>query len=641
MENSLDKKEVALCAFLDIEGAFDNTPHEAMCQALVARGIHRTVINWIRSMLSSRQAETITETGAISVTTTRGCPQGGVLSPLLWSLVVDGLLHRLSDRGIMAIGYADDIVLVARGKFEGVLCDLIETALTVVSEWCDTVGLRVNPTKTKLVYFSRRRTLNLRRIPFLGEVVDWSNEVKFLGITLDSKLLWRTHMQVTLKKATNAIMACRRLAGTNWGCTPKTLLTLYKMMVIPIVTYGSVVWAGRVQLTTARNSLSKVQRLACLCITGAIRSCPTAAIEVILGLSPLHLVVERHAASAAIRLVVKRPTTLPAAMGTLPMAAAHVESLRDDMSRIYSFDKKFKIEFSNKTEWSNEASMYNLKSHVIKWYTDGSRMDTGTGAGVFGPGIRFSEPLGKFPSVFQAEVHAIGRCAQFNLDRRYRNREIAILSDSQAAIKALNSHIISSKTVWDCLTKLNELGRDNKVSLLWIPGHAGEPGNETADELARQASSLPFVGPEPFCSISMQTFKSTLQKAEMHARSDLWHASPGMRHSKLMLGDFNLKRTMVCTSLPRSALRILTGFLTGHCSLRKHLMRIGLSNESDCRFCGDLEETPLHLLLDCPALMHSRHRCLGMYLVEEPELHELDPKKILNFIKALGLDVVL
>jgi hypothetical protein len=39
----------------------------------------------------------------------RGCPQGGVLSPLLWCLVVDELITGLNEGGIYVQGYADDM----------------------------------------------------------------------------------------------------------------------------------------------------------------------------------------------------------------------------------------------------------------------------------------------------------------------------------------------------------------------------------------------------------------------------------------------------------------------------------------------------------------------------------------------------
>jgi hypothetical protein len=41
------------------------------------------------------------------VSVTRGCPQGGVLSPLLWGLVVDNFLWELNDSGYYTVGYAD------------------------------------------------------------------------------------------------------------------------------------------------------------------------------------------------------------------------------------------------------------------------------------------------------------------------------------------------------------------------------------------------------------------------------------------------------------------------------------------------------------------------------------------------------
>ena len=52
-----------------------------------------------------------------SVAVSRGCPQGAVLSPLLWCLIVNELLARLNEGGVYTQGYADDICLLAVGKF--------------------------------------------------------------------------------------------------------------------------------------------------------------------------------------------------------------------------------------------------------------------------------------------------------------------------------------------------------------------------------------------------------------------------------------------------------------------------------------------------------------------------------------------
>jgi hypothetical protein len=80
------------------------------------------------------------------------------------------------------------------------------------------------------------------------------------------------------------------------------------------------------------------------------------------------------------------------------------------------------------------------KKGVLIWYTDGSKTNKGTGAGVYchGTRLRHSFSLGQYTTVFQAEVYAIKACAGANMDRNYKNRNIYILSDSQAEIKALD-----------------------------------------------------------------------------------------------------------------------------------------------------------------------------------------------------------
>jgi hypothetical protein len=61
------------------------------------------------------------------------------------------------------------------------------------------------------------------------------------------------------------------------------------VVVRPIITYAAMIWWPRLKYKTSQAKLSKLQRLACLGVTGAMRTAPTAATEVLLGLPPLHL----------------------------------------------------------------------------------------------------------------------------------------------------------------------------------------------------------------------------------------------------------------------------------------------------------------------------------------------------------------
>jgi ribonuclease HI len=82
-------------------------------------------------------------------------------------------------------------------------------------------------------------------------------------------------------------------------------------------------------------------------------------------------------------------------------------------------------------------------------------------------------------------VYAIKTCSVENLDGNYNNINICILSDSQAAIKALGIHKLTSKLVWVCHETRIQLAKHNRVQLIWVPQHKGIVGNETADQLAR------------------------------------------------------------------------------------------------------------------------------------------------------------
>ena len=85
---------------------------------------------------------------------------------------------------------------------------------------------------------------------------------------------------------------CRRAIGQKWGLSPKSVHWLYTMVVVPVLTYGSIVWWRKAQQCTVILKLNHLQRLGLLGITGAMTTTPTAALEVLTGLVPLHISVE-------------------------------------------------------------------------------------------------------------------------------------------------------------------------------------------------------------------------------------------------------------------------------------------------------------------------------------------------------------
>ena len=183
LEESLDRKEFSLAAFLDIEGAFNNVEASAIMKGLEAVEVPGGLRIWIEHMLTSRIVSTDIGSSGIKRSVTRGTPQGGVISPLLWLLVVNDLLRKMENKGVTVIGYADDIIIIARGSCINTIRDLIEGALKLVSSWTRENGLGVNASKTELVLFTRRYKIPEFRLPKLeGETLSISNQAKFLGV---------------------------------------------------------------------------------------------------------------------------------------------------------------------------------------------------------------------------------------------------------------------------------------------------------------------------------------------------------------------------------------------------------------------------------------------------------------------------
>jgi Reverse transcriptase (RNA-dependent DNA polymerase) len=199
-------------------------------------------------------------------------------------MVIDELLTELTEQGYEVIGFADDLVIMIRGNDDSILSNRLQSALNHAMKWCKDANLSINPMKTVVIPFTRRLKHNLKE-PRMGDVtIKFSEDIKYLGITLDSKLLWNSHMKKTKEKAIMALMACRRVVGQRWGLKPAMMRWIYLMVVRPMVSYASSVWWRKSGEATTGAMLQKIQRLACLLTTGAMKSAPTTALEAMLDL---------------------------------------------------------------------------------------------------------------------------------------------------------------------------------------------------------------------------------------------------------------------------------------------------------------------------------------------------------------------
>ena len=168
------------------------------------------------------------------------------------------------------------------------------------------------------------------------------------------------------------------------------------------------------------------------------------------------------------------------------------------------------------------------------------------------------------------------------------------------------SHCFTSKLMLECLNNVNELSERNNVRTIWVPGHQGIAGNEKADELAREGSNKKLIGPEPAFGITYASQRQLIRDTFTRRHDELWKRLDNRKHCKNFIVRSNKRTTNFLLNKSRIELRSIIGLITGHRKLSKHLHKMTLSHDSSCRRCNEEEETPIHLFINCPALVATR-----------------------------------
>ena len=188
-------------------------------------------------------------------------------------------------------------------------------------------------------------------------------------------------------------------------------------------------------------------------------------------------------------------------------AKSHLQYWAQDLHTVISktADDRCDITIYERIARINTDSFDGKPVHIQKAetaiYTDGSKIEHGVGAGlvIYHKNKRIhteSIPLPDTSTVFQAEIEAISNACKYalanpnNLDIKY----IKILSDSQAAIKALNKPRITSQSVLTALEYMETLAINSRhLTLAWIKAHVGTEGNEQADQAAKKEQPGDYI----------------------------------------------------------------------------------------------------------------------------------------------------
>ena len=654
---------------LDVSGAFDNVSHPRLIHNLKKRRIDPQVVKWVGSFLKDRKTTIrLPEETSKLLDVETGIPQGSPLSPILYLFFNADLIEDCCSREhkTAAVGWIDDANIVAWGNSTEDNCRNLEAIYLRCKDWETKHASRFNPAKYSLIHLqTRHKRVNLNcPIRLEGLEVKPTPTCRILGLILDSKLSWKSHIEQIETKTTKSLGALSSLAGSTWGTSYKGLRRIYQGMILPQITYAASSWYAPVDQDGnyrdgAIRKLETIQRKAAKIITGAFKTVAGPALDIEAHLLPLKQHLDKVTAETYLRI---RTTPLYRSLEQIgengtwvgyqndwnnlhsrwtplerhrhrceqALGRETVESLerrRPFLTPIWWEPPETCISGSVETAIAEHDQILSRSSGPV-FYTDGSAINGKVGA----VAIRYDTLttrqafLGRTPeaNVFLAELQGIYMALE--MTQPHFGQHVTIFSDSQSAINAIGgSHATGQQIlrgIIDGYAKLRAQGA--RVAIHWVPAHQGIPGNEQADKAAKEATGWRLLRDARGRNTPLDTDAtapalgdlkqplSTLKRKLRTLAHTRWDRSWEQEIRGRILFRIVDKPTRgimkLHTKLARPFSSVLTQMRTGHIGLRYFLHGRGVPDVEDgvCQ-CQQGKQTVAHILLSCPSFKRERN----------------------------------
>ncbi|CAH2106387.1 unnamed protein product [Euphydryas editha] len=491
--------------------------------------------------------------------------------------------------GVYCQAFADDVVLVFSSHKTSNLQASAETTLAAVQDWGTCNKLRFAAHKTNAMVITRKLKYDTPIVHMSGTRLRLVEEIKLLGLIIDSKLTFNAHVSATCKKAADIYKTLACAARVSWGLNGEIIRTIYVAVIEPIVLYAASAWSPAAEKLSIRKQLDSLQRGFAQKICKAYRTVSLTSALVLSGLLPLDLRIRE----AAMLYKTKKghcvdflPPGRELERRVGPMQNPHPSLLiTTEYERLESLNPQILEE-------------HHIDGPLI--YTDGSKIEGKVGAALTwwdqGREVRHSTfRLESHNTVFQSEMYALFRAV--DMARQSKEGSINILSDSRSSLDLLRSPSVTHPLAIEmkrCIRQIREEKRS--VRFFWLKAHVGTPGNERVDELAKKAALKKKTAPD-YDKVAMSYVRRQIREETVRLWQDRYNSSETGSVTKIFLPD----PKTACKLVRKSTLpSVDTQILTGHGGFAAYLHRFKLKDSPSCICDPRYEETVLHILLECP-----------------------------------------
>jgi len=286
IQKSLANKHNVLAIFIDIEKAYDMVNKNVLLLKLLKFGIAGCMFQFISSFLSNRTFQVrVGSTLSMTKLLENGTSQGSVLSPVLFSLMINDLPNTKITTPAL---YADDFCFWESGSDVILLNQLCQRSLTTACKWCDENGFKISGAKSAAVLLTKKRKPQPIKLLLQDHAeLPMKIEYKYLGITFQRKGTYAVHIQKLAAKFRARLNVIRMLKGTFLGAGKRPLFTIYRSLVRSVIEHG--MEAYFFSSSNMLKPLVKIQNDALRLCIGAMPSTPVVCLQHACNEMPLFL----------------------------------------------------------------------------------------------------------------------------------------------------------------------------------------------------------------------------------------------------------------------------------------------------------------------------------------------------------------